>query len=72
MTDEEKTLSLKLAIEKKLFISGGSDHSGLLGGYYSSYPNEEPLKKSDLYIEPHGVGTMREYFEEIKTQKISR
>ena len=72
MSEEERARAYKLALEKGLFISGGSDHSGLLGGYYSSYPNEEELKKSHIYIEPHSVGTTREYFEEIKSGKINR
>ena len=72
MTEDERKEAYKLAIEKGLFISGGSDHSGLLGGYYSSYPNEEELKKSDMYIPPHSVGTTKEYFDEIKNSKINR
>ncbi len=72
MNKDERELAYKLALEKGLFISGGSDHSGLLGGFYSSYPDEESLKKSHLYIEPHSVGTTKEYFDEIKNGKISR
>ena len=72
MTEEERKSAFDLAIKKGLFISGGSDHSGLLGGYYSSYPTEEELKKSDMYIPPHSVGTTKEYFDEIKNSKINR
>ncbi len=53
-------------------ISGGSDHSGLLGGYYDSFPDEETLKQSELYIEYHSVGTTRAYFEELRFHKIMR
>lgn len=72
MSEEERTRAYELAIEKGLFISGGSDHSGLLGGYYSSYPDEETLKKSNIYIPPHSVGTTKEFFDEIKNSKIKR
>ncbi len=72
LTPEEKERALSLAKEKGLFVSGGSDHEGLLGGYYSSYPDEETLKKSDSYIEPHSVGTSFEFYKEIKEHKLNR
>ena len=72
MTEAERKRAYSIALERGLFISGGSDHSGLLGGFYSSFPTEEELKKSELYIEPHSTGTTKEYFEEIKNGKLSR
>jgi len=60
----------KIAIEKNLYISGGSDHSGLCGGCYSSYPSEEKLKQSYHYIKPLSAGTTEKYFKEIKERKI--
>lgn len=72
MTQSERDRALKLALEKNLFISGGSDHSGLAGGFYSSYKTEEELKSSHLYVESGTFGTVREYFNEIKEKKLSR
>ncbi len=72
LTPEERERGLKLAKEKGLFVSGGSDHEGLLGGHYSSFPDEESLKKSVFYIEPHSMGTTREFYEEIKAHKLNR
>ncbi len=72
LTHEEQARALKIAKEKGLFVSGGSDHEGLLGGYYSSYPDEETLKRSEHYIEPQSVGTTKEFFEEIKSHKLNR
>ena len=72
LTDEEKRLALKLCLERGLYISGGSDHSGLCGGYYDSYPDEETLKASELYIEPMSAGVTKEHFIELKTGKLNR
>ena len=72
MTEEERKQAYEMAIERGLYISGGSDHSGLLGGYYSSYPTQEELLNSPMYIPPHSVGTTREYFDEIKNKKKNR
>ena len=72
LTEEEKELAHKLALEKNLFISGGSDHSGLCGGLYDSFPTEEELKKSEYYIEPFSVGTTEEYFRELQNRKMNR
>ena len=72
LSDEEKELSLKICIEKGLYISGGSDHSGLCGGYYGSFESEEALKASDLYIEPLTVGATLENYLEIKNRKLKR
>ena len=72
LTEDEKIRAHEIALEKGLFISGGSDHNGLCGGYYSSYPTEEELKASYHYIPELSVGTSKEYFEEIKNRKINR
>ena len=71
-SEEERARAYRIALEKDLYISGGSDHSGLCGGYYTSYPDEETLKKSHLYIEPLSAGTTEEYFREIKTRSKNR
>ncbi len=72
LTEEERERAHKMALEKNLFISGGSDHRGLLGGMYDTFPTEEEMKNSIYYIEPHSLGTTREYFEEIKAHKLNR
>ncbi len=72
LTAEEKERALKIAYERGLYVSGGSDHTGLLGGHYGSFADEASLKASYYYIEPHSVGTTKEFFDEIKAQKINR
>jgi hypothetical protein len=72
LTEDEQKRALAIALEKGLFIGGGSDHSGLCGGYYGSYPSEEELKKSCHYIPALSAGTSKEYFEELKTRKLIR
>ena len=72
LSDEEKELSRKLCLERGLFISGGSDHSGLLGGYYDSFESEEALRASDLYVEPLTVGVEEKYFRELCNHKLNR
>ena len=72
MSDKERERAYKLCIDNGLFISGGSDHCGLCGGLYSSYPNEEALKNSYHYIEPLSVGVVEKHFREIKNSKVER
>ena len=61
-----------ICIENNLFIAGGSDHSGLCGGGYESYPSEEALKASYHYIAPLSAGTTEHHFRELLAQKINR
>jgi len=72
LSDEEKELSRKICLERGLFISGGSDHSGLCGGYYGSFESEEALKASPLYIEPLTAGVEEKYYRELCEHKINR
>ena len=72
LSDDEKALSYKICMEKNLYVSGGSDHSGFCGGYYDSYPSEEALKASEHYIEPLSVGVYENNFRELKNRKIER
>lgn len=72
LTEESKKRAYDIAIEKELYISGGSDHSGPCSGLYASFPDEKALKESNTYIEPHSVGTTYEYYMEIKTRKKKR
>ncbi len=72
LDDAERELALRLCLQNGLYISGGSDHSGLCGGYYASFPDEESLKASYLYIEPLSAGATDEHYIELKTRKINR
>ena len=72
LTDEEQERALKIALERGLFIGGGSDHRGLCGGCYSSYPTEEELKKGRHYIPELSTGVTKEHYEEIKNRKLNR
>ncbi|MBP3369245.1 MAG: PHP domain-containing protein [Clostridia bacterium] len=72
LSEDEKKRALRIALEKDLYVGGGSDHSGLCGGCYSAFPNEEELKKSPLYIPDFSVGTSKEFYEEIKNRRINR
>ena len=66
LTQEEMNEALKIALENDLYISGGSDHSGLCGGQYSFY---EDYTKCEYYIPECVMGTTKEFFDEIKYRK---
>lgn len=67
-TNEERLDALALAGEYDLFVSGGSDHSGLCGGQYARYEHPE---ETEFYLPPTSVGTTEFFFREIKNQKRS-
>ena len=67
LTPEEQLEAMRIAYEKNLFIAGGTDHSGTLGGEYVSF--EDPTQ-CYYYIEPHAFGAMKEHFDELKSRKI--
>lgn len=69
LTEEEKAEAYRLGLEKKLYISGGSDHSGLCGGQYATLTDP---RLSRHYIEPLSVGTTKDYFEEIRDRTLRR
>ena len=68
LTPEERLEALKIAKEHKLFISGGSDHDGLCGGYYSSFENPE---ESKFYVPECSCGTQEIFFREIKSRALN-
>ncbi len=68
LTPEERLEALKIAKEHKLYISGGSDHDGLCGGYYSSFENPE---ESQFYVPECSCGTQEFFFREIKTRTLN-
>ena len=69
LTPEEQTAAIQLAIEKNLYISGGSDHKGQCSGYYERY---ETPQLARCYAPPLSLGTSKEYFNEIKNKRICR
>lgn len=72
LDEAERERAYKIAIEKKLYISGGSDHSGLCGGFYNSYPKGTDIRTVRHYIEPLSAGTTENHFWEIKNRKLNR
>ena len=58
--------ALEFALKYDLFISGGSDHSGLCGGQYMRY--EDPTK-CEHYAPELSLGTTKEFFDEIVSCK---
>lgn len=66
---ETQKKAYELAIEKNLYISGGSDHNGLCSGYYERCADP---KASPCYAPPMSSGTTKEYFEEIKNMRLER
>lgn len=71
-SDAVRKKALNYALEKGLYISGGSDHCGICGGYYSSYSSKEKLLNSRHYIPELSSGTTEAYFNELYSRKIIR
>ena len=69
LTPEEIEKGIKIAYDKGLYISGGSDHDGYCSGFYERYAKPEDCPG---YAPPLTYGTTKEYFEEIKLRKITR
>lgn len=67
LNDEEQKVAYKIALEKNLYISGGSDHHGLC-----SYPHYRHEKDNRAYSDYCSAGTTKEYFEEIVNRKKDR
>lgn len=69
LTEEERAQALKIGLERNLFISGGTDHEGYLGGSYESYPSPEA---SPYYAPFCTIGTTKAFFDEIKNKQLNR
>ena len=67
-----KERAYKIAMENNLYISGGSDHSGLCSGFYSSCPEGMDIRYYRKYIEPCSQGVEERFFREIKDRKLYR
>ena len=57
-----------LASRYDLFVSGGADHEGLLGGEYSRYEHPE---ETIFWAPPLTLGTTKFFYEEIRDAKKS-
>ncbi|MBQ2875740.1 MAG: PHP domain-containing protein [Clostridia bacterium] len=64
---EEIPRALKIAKENNLYISGGTDHSGLCGGQYCFF--EDPTA-CEYYIPELSQGTTKELYEEIRDRRL--
>lgn len=69
LTEEEKVKVHQYALDKNLYISGGSDHYGVCSGYYERYARPEDCGH---YRPPFIYGTSKAYFDEIKNRQINR
>ena len=58
--------ALALAKKYDLYVSGGADHEGLLGGQYARYEKPE---ESPFYFPPLTLGTTKYFYEEIRDRK---
>ena len=67
LTPDEVVEALKIARDNRLFISGGSDHEGLLGGQYQFYEHPE---KTQFWLPEGYAGTTKEFFDEIKNREF--
>lgn len=62
----ERREALRLAEKHDLYVSGGSDHEGLLGGEYARYEHPE---ETEFWFPPLSLGTTEFFFNEIKDMK---
>lgn len=66
LNGEERKEALSLAQKYDLFVSGGADHEGLLGGCYSYHKNP---KETCFWAPPRSLGTTEFFYEEIRDRK---
>ena len=68
MTEQEREQAIKMAYEKNLYISGGSDHSGMSDGLTAFR-----AKANDPAYQPINTrGTTKQHYEEIRDRKLNR
>ena len=65
---EDRREALELAKKYDLYVSGGADHEGLLGGEYARYEHPE---ETIFYVPELSVGTSEFFFNEIRDMKKS-
>ncbi len=69
LSEEKRREAFHIAMENNLYISGGSDHEGILGGQYERY--ECPPEETPFYAPEKSLGTAKIFFDEIKNRKLS-
>ncbi len=69
LDEAERAEAYKFALENELFVSGGSDHSGLCGGMYDSFEHPE---ETPYFIPPLSSGCTEMHFRELKAGKINK
>ena len=62
----DRKRALTLAKEYDLYVSGGADHEGLLGGQYRRFEKPE---ETEYYFPPLTLGTTQFFFEEIRDKQ---
>lgn len=67
LTQRQEAQAIRMAYDKGLYISGGSDHYGRCDGYYGDNPI-----LSGGYIPELSAGTYKLFFEEIRDRKLYR
>lgn len=63
---KERREALAVAQKYDLFVSGGADHEGLLGGEYARYEHPE---ETPYWFPPLTLGTTKFFYEEIRDMK---
>lgn len=66
LTGKERRQALALARQYDLYVSGGADHEGLLGGQYRRFENPQ---ESKYYFPPLSLGTTKYFYEEIRDKQ---
>jgi len=66
LTGADRRKALEIAKNHDLYVSGGADHSGLLGGQYLRYEKPEETR---FYFPPLTLGTTRFFYEELRDKK---
>lgn len=67
LSAEERARALEFAERNHLFISGGTDHSGLCGGMYETFEHPE---QSEFWMEPQSRGTSEQHFRELQSRSL--
>ena len=63
---KQRREALTLARRYDLFVSGGADHEGLIGGAYARFEHPE---ETEFYFPPLTLGTTKYFYEEIRDLK---
>ena len=64
---DERREAFTMARDLGLYVSGGDDHSGLLGGQYYRFPHPEETR---YFFPPLSLGTTKYFFEEIRDARL--